>query len=95
MKINANNFTGYLSNGNRYKIIVSTKKSPVANERMLRIEMYESHKMFNTWMYSVENSQTFYYSDKESYITNLRKGLTILENKIGVQLLKANLTAVA
>ncbi|TDQ27684.1 hypothetical protein [Tenacibaculum caenipelagi] len=95
MKIIANNFTGYLTNGNRYKIVVTTKKSIVNNERRLLVEVYESYKDMGVWMYSVANSSTHYYNDTESYISGLRSGLSLIENQLEIKLLKANLTAVA
>ncbi len=87
MTINANNFTGVLENGNRYKITTNTKHNKAIEESCLTIKVEEY--VYDGWFSNADYTVTKWYQLDE-YKTALHHGLSELGYKLGVELVKSN-----
>lgn len=93
MKLIANNFTGVLTNGNRYKITVN--KTFVREVFEYRIDVNVHEYIYDGWFLDASLSVTQWYKNENKYKSCLRYCLIELESKLGIQLLKGELIAVA
>ncbi|CAM1370504.1 hypothetical protein TPENAI_60891 [Tenacibaculum litopenaei] len=94
MKLKANNFTGILPNGNRYRITSQLSTHSFTGEKKLKLLLQEF--ILDGWFSQSDYTVVeYYYEDKTDYKTALRSALIEMEEKLGVQLLKADLAKVA
>lgn len=89
MKLEANNFKGYLENGDRYRVVPNWEYDNHSNIYFIRVIFYQSYQ-----------SGDLLYKDRfsteaEDLTDGLRELLLEVENKYGIELLKADLKIVA
>lgn len=83
MKLNANQFTGTLPNGNRYKIVVTTAHGFV-NAYLYQ----EENGIF--WVDSI--AQSLYKKGYQTYLQALEKVLNTMQNTYNLCLIRNNIT---
>lgn len=80
MKLHTRNFTGYLPNGHRYKIVVTTKHG------FVNAYLYEE-KDGVFWVESV--AQSLFKEGYRTYLEALKTVLTAMQNSYNLDLIKA------
>ena len=86
MRINANNFTGKLINGNRYRI--NTKRTFNKDYQEYCIEFTVSEYVHDAWFIQSDFTVSVWYKIESQYKTALKQGLLTLEGNLGINLLK-------
>ncbi len=86
MRINANNFTGKLINGNRYRI--NTKRTFNKDYQEYCIEFTVSEYVHDAWFIQSGFTFSVWYENESEYKKALKEGLLTLEGKLSINLLK-------
>lgn len=90
MKLIANNFTGYLPTGERYKIAVESEFVASVNQYQLSVHLKKEFENLDVFM--CENTVCEWYKKgKGNYKVALRNALIKMEEKYNLRLIKVDL----
>lgn len=90
MKLITKNLTGYLPNGDRYRIMMSNKKCTVIpSNRIVGIRLEVFNEGYDEWMY--EDYVGSAYFKEDSYKDALKEALIKAENQFNIDLLKSEM----
>lgn len=90
MKLITKNLTGYLKNGNRYRVSFSDEKCTVIkNKRIISVSLHSYNDILDMWV--LENVVCSNYQFKEDYKEALKKALIKSELEFNIDLLKSDL----
>lgn len=90
MKLKANNLTGYLIDGTRYKIVPEDKKSEIlTDKRSIIIGLYTFNENLGAWFMQAVTVRN--YTKKTQRKSAMKEAFVEAENKFGIQLLKSDL----
>ncbi|WP_435416303.1 hypothetical protein [Polaribacter aestuariivivens] len=90
MKLITKNLTGYLENGDRYKICFDNKKCDVLkHKRIISVSQYSFNEYVNTWV--LERVVCSYYQFREDYTNALKEALIKAESEFNIDLLKSEM----
>lgn len=90
MKLIADNFTGYLETGERYKIAIESQFVASVNQYQLSVHLKKEFENLDVFMCE-DTICEWYKKGKENYTVALRNALIKMEEQYNLRLIKVNL----
>tara|TARA_R100000789_G_C2890982_1_gene117457 strand:- start:100 stop:387 length:288 start_codon:yes stop_codon:yes gene_type:complete len=91
MKLSTNNFTGFMPNGDRYKVTMETKNSDVSSHKVIHVKLYTEMEGIEKTTWVLQNNVCNVYINPKDYTKTLKKTLIDAEKAFGLQLIKSDL----